>query len=112
MRSVAIILTLAFLANAVPLARAEVPNDCAAKGILCTTVTTSGVSGAPPAAVKTYYVYTAAALCAPTDNQCRAAPPAARIGLVWEETNGLPGLQRSTTLLPAGNVAPDTVIVF
>lgn len=112
MRLVAILITLTFLATALPTTRADVPNECANAGLLCTTLTTSNVAGIPPAAAKTYYLYWAAAQCAPNDNDCRGVPPSRVAGILWEEVNGLGGLQRKNTgVFPGGNVPADTAIL-
>lgn len=68
---------------------------------------------------RTFYLYLHAATCPPADADCRATPNPNHTlpgggswGLVYEETNGLPGLQRFPYVLPDGRYPPDTMVVY
>ena len=76
----------------------------------CFTLTTNDANAANGAVPKsTYYLYGAAALCQPpASGQCAGRPTATYVGLLYEETNGLPGLQRWATQ----DAPPDTLRAY
>lgn len=106
MRLVAATLPLLFLVATLPTPALAATDECDAPA--CQTIL---VPTPAPVGQKTYYVYSQALTCPPLNGQCTKSPPARVIGLVWEETNKLPGLQRTKTATQNGNVDPDTPII-
>lgn len=67
------------------------------------------VSAPLPTGARKFYVYAQAASCVPPRPACSGDPPARVLGVVWEETNGLEGLQRKAGLDGSG---PDRPVVY
>lgn len=90
MRLVACLLAGLFIVTVLPPTAVAV-DDCAsatvgaAPGCVTVPITAAG---------KTYYIYYAWAQC-PLNPGCQGRPPAHLVGVIWQETNNAPGLQRS-----------------
>jgi hypothetical protein len=104
MRLIAVALPALILISALPSSLAY--DEC--DTLLCAEVSTNDVPQSP--ARTTYYVYLQGLRCAETAN-CRGTPPASFYGLIWEESNGLLGLQRSGAATPQGFKPADAVIL-
>lgn len=108
MRTVAIFFALLTLAAALPVASAN--NACTTNpGEPRVCVTVPVTSPNPAVASKTYYVYAGHAACkevplGPFTSECSGTPATGGatlglFGIVYEETNGLPGLQRTDLIV-------------
>lgn len=137
MRKVAVLVALACALALLPPARAA--NECTvdvAEGVVCLEIpvenpgTPPGTPGVPPAAgtyFGTYYLWIGAGDCSqsPISNACRGVPvapgsgvptPAGAVGagvfgILYEESNGVDGLQRSKFFFGGLRPADHTVLV-
>lgn len=107
MRLVAMTLPALLLLTVLPIPALAV-DECRSVGAACQRVSTEAAPDA--SAQKVYYVFADGLRC-PTNPACRAADEAAAYGLLWEESNGLDGLQRSGMPTPAGYKTADTVVL-
>lgn len=108
MRPLATTLVVLFvLSTAVPVVTAG--NECASSSTCqsaSTTLVSQSVDQVPD---RTFYVYGAAATCVPPANgPCAGKPYASFVGLVYEETNGVSGLQRFAT---EASLQPDKPLI-
>ena len=107
MRPVAIVLICLFFVALVP-APGSASDDCAAAGTQCTSF---DVPPTPLQANKqTFYVYAKAATC-PMSSACNGSPPAKLLGLVWQETNCVKGLQVTQDVNACGPQRFDTPVL-
>lgn len=137
MRKVAVALALLSVLAVFPPAAAE--DECrieAATGRVCVAIpadrpsTPPGLPGAPPQTdpyYGTYYVWMNAQKCSQSaiGNACRGVPvgpgsgvptPAGNVGagvfsVVYEESNGVPGLQRQVFIFGGGVRPPDRTVL-
>ena len=113
LRPVAVALACLIALTTLPAPAAAVPNDCAAAGATgCVDQTVPGAGSEPG---QRYYVYLAAAQCgAGGSAACRGSPPANEFGLLWKETNGVAGLQRTGGIMPVTllHYDPDGVVLY
>lgn len=125
-RPVAIALVALMWAAALPSGVAATPYDDCAGGPAganpCVTIsvpreTPDDRAIPPPAGGLTYYLWAAAAKCAPTfDGFCSGRPAGGNpalggvVGVLYEETNGGPGLQRFSRFVGT-TLPPDAMIL-
>ena len=89
MRPVALVLAFLFALTWAPAPVAATTDECAAAGMQCVQF---DVPVTPLNAQTTrYYLYAHAATC---PQACSGTPPARMLGLLWEETNCIKGMQR------------------
>ncbi|GEM_PF-5540460 len=115
MRHVALVALALLVALPSIHAGSTVPDDCAAAGMTgCTAVP---VPDSPAGGKTTYFVYTAVAGCAPdvSDDSCMGRPNAGPLdlaGVVYQDTNPLPGLQRTIVIINHVTYQPDEAVLI
>lgn len=122
MRHVALAFVILFIAAALPApAAAQSSADECSNSLTspnpCLRVSTQETA-APDAAKKTYYLWAAAYRCAPRFSEdCSGVPAAGTpvwgfVGVLYEEANGLGGLQRAQTFAGGKPFDPDNMVLL
>lgn len=122
MRHVAVAFVLILLAAAMPASadRLGPYDECdslnAAAAQPCARVEVPSGNGVPATPVKRHYLWAAAAKCAPAfDSTCSGRPAqdavAGFLGVVYEETNGLAGLQRTVRAIGEKTYVADHMVL-
>lgn len=119
MRHVALIFAALTLAAALPATAAPTFDDCPEVPVPskpCVRVDTRPTGMTPPdGKPRTYYVYAAVLACAPSfESTCAGRPTEGGMGfagLVYEESNGYPGLQRFAFYALGTFYDPDTTVL-
>lgn len=117
-----VVLAVAGLALFAAMPAVEAGNECqtnTASGRVCQTLTVpSPDPRVPPGVAGTYYVYTAPTACLnPLASDCRGTPagPGSTLGvfgMVYRESNALPGLQRSSITVDGRIFPADSMVVL
>jgi hypothetical protein len=94
------------------------PDECkSAASPGCVQVPPAGAVPAPVPATPTYYVYLAAANCVPSNSDsCAGRPlngaPINVMGVLYQESNTLSGLQRGRIVTPTKIYPPDQAVLL
>ena len=119
MRQVALILVALLMAAALPATAQTSYDECPASPSVanpCVRFSTDQNAGGvttPAGAAHTYYLWGAAATCAPTfGSVCSGRPEAFFVGILYEETNRLGGLQRFPTEIGLADYGPDAALLL
>lgn len=112
MRTVAVLLAFLAIPAVMPTAMAA-PNDC---NVVVASARVCVALPLPNPAAKTFYVYAGDTSCTvvpwgPTSNSCRGQTSIV-YGTVYEETNGLGGLQRESVTWNGRNFPADKVLLL